>query len=154
MLKKVFLHLIHSNSFSTKKNWQVFKFDHRWCTTLILKKLVRLAKNGVSQEYIGPLILEKIQMYILTRAELLYPLCHEIPCKYMICKISNFIMWTAKHFGQASCTELTLWYLHLVPPFNGSLKINPSHAAKASSEDDHEDFVSSFDLSRPSLKVI
>ena len=44
------------------------------------KKLVRLAKNGVSQECIGPLILEKMQMYILTRAESLYTLCYEIPC--------------------------------------------------------------------------
>ena len=44
------------------------------------KELVRLAKNGVSHEYIGPLILEKIQMYILTRAELLSTLCYEIPC--------------------------------------------------------------------------
>ena len=40
-----------------------------------------MAKNGASQEYIGPLIPEKIQIYILTRAELLYTLCHEIPCK-------------------------------------------------------------------------
>ena len=39
-----------------------------------------MAKNGVSQEYIGPSILEKIQMYILTRAEILYTLCYEIPC--------------------------------------------------------------------------
>ena len=77
---KVALHLIHSNSFSTKKSWHIFKFAHRWRTTLIQKKLVRSAKNGVSQEYIGPLILEKIQMYILTRAELLYTLCYEIPC--------------------------------------------------------------------------
>ena len=77
---KVALHLIHLNSFSTKKSWHVFKFDHRWRTTLIQKKLIRLAKNGVSQEYIGPLILEKIQIYILTRAELLYTLCYEIPC--------------------------------------------------------------------------
>ena len=38
-----------------------------------------MAKNGVSQEYIGPPKLEKIQMYILTRAELLYPLCNEMP---------------------------------------------------------------------------
>ena len=43
------------------------------------KKQVILAKNGVSQEYIGPPILEKIQMYILARAELLYILCYEIP---------------------------------------------------------------------------
>ena len=27
---------------------------------------------------------------------------------YVICKISNFDTWTAKHLGQASCTELTL----------------------------------------------
>ena len=44
------------------------------------KKQVILAKNGVSQEYIGPPIPEKIQMYILTRADLLYKLCYEIPC--------------------------------------------------------------------------
>ena len=27
---------------------------------------------------------------------------------HVICKISNFNMWTAKHLTQASCTELTL----------------------------------------------
>ena len=27
---------------------------------------------------------------------------------HVICKISSFNMWTAKHLGQASCTELTL----------------------------------------------
>ena len=27
---------------------------------------------------------------------------------HVVCKISNFSMWTAKHLGQASCTELTL----------------------------------------------
>ena len=37
-------------------------------------------KNGVFQEHIGPLILTKIQIYILTSAELLYTLCYEIPC--------------------------------------------------------------------------
>ena len=26
----------------------------------------------------------------------------------MVCKISNFDMWTAKHLAQASCTELPL----------------------------------------------
>ena len=29
----------------------------------------------------------------------------------VICKISNFDMWAAKHLGQASCTELTLSYV-------------------------------------------
>ena len=27
---------------------------------------------------------------------------------HIICKISNFNLWTAKHLAQASCTELTL----------------------------------------------
>ena len=41
MLKKklkVALHLLHSNSFWTKKSLHIFKLDHRWCTTLIQKK--------------------------------------------------------------------------------------------------------------------
>ena len=31
---------------------------------------------------------------------------------HVICKISNFNMWTAKHLVQASCTELTLLFNH------------------------------------------
>ena len=30
---------------------------------------------------------------------------------HVICKISNFNMWTAKHLSKSSCTELTLCYL-------------------------------------------
>ena len=52
---------------------------HRWRAISIQYKLVRYAKNGVPQEHIGPLIITKIQIYILTRAELLYTLCYEIP---------------------------------------------------------------------------
>ena len=33
---------------------------------------------------------------------------------HVICKISNFNMWTAKHLAQASCTELTLHGVHWV----------------------------------------
>ena len=36
--------------------------------------------RATSIQHIGPLILEKIQLYILTRAELLFTLCSEIPC--------------------------------------------------------------------------
>ena len=38
----------------------------------------------VSKEHLGPLILifKKIQMCILTRAESLFTLCYETPCKY------------------------------------------------------------------------
>ena len=34
---------------------------------------------GLSHEHVGPKILAKIKIYILTRAELLFPLCYEIP---------------------------------------------------------------------------
>ena len=35
---------------------------------------------GLSHEHVGPKILAKIKIYILTRAELLISLCYEIPC--------------------------------------------------------------------------
>ena len=36
---------------------------------------------GLSHEHAGSKILAKIQIYILTRAELLFTLCPEIPCR-------------------------------------------------------------------------
>ena len=35
---------------------------------------------SLSHEHVGPKILGKIKIYVLTRAELLFPLCYEIPC--------------------------------------------------------------------------
>ena len=35
---------------------------------------------GLTNEYVGPKILAKIKIYVLTRAELLITLCYEIPC--------------------------------------------------------------------------
>ena len=37
---------------------------------------------GLSHEHVGPKILAKIKIYILTRAELLFHLCYEIPCMF------------------------------------------------------------------------
>ena len=37
---------------------------------------------SLSQEHIGSKILAKIKIYILTRAELLFTLCYEIPCRF------------------------------------------------------------------------
>ena len=34
----------------------------------------------LTNEHVGPKILAKIKIYVLTRAELLIPLCYEIPC--------------------------------------------------------------------------
>ena len=36
---------------------------------------------GLTNEHVGPKILAKIKIYVLTRAELLFTLCYEIPCK-------------------------------------------------------------------------
>ena len=35
---------------------------------------------GLTNEHVGPRILAKIKIYVLTRAELLVTLCYEIPC--------------------------------------------------------------------------
>ena len=35
---------------------------------------------GLTNEKVGPKILAKIKIYVLTRAELLFKVCYEIPC--------------------------------------------------------------------------
>ena len=42
---------------------------------------------SLSHEHVGPKILGKIKIYVLTRAELLFPLCYEIPC------ITGLLIW-------------------------------------------------------------
>ena len=46
---------------------------------------------SLSHEHVGPKILGKIKIYVLTRAELLFPLCYEIPCSFVnfSCKLYN-----------------------------------------------------------------
>ena len=58
-------------------------FSVRGCrgqSVSFFQKLVWLAKFSISQGHIGPLTLEKLQSYIPSRVNLLYPLCYEIPC--------------------------------------------------------------------------
>ena len=38
----------------------------------------------LTNEHVGPKILAKIKIYVLTRAELLFTLCYEIPCRTVI----------------------------------------------------------------------
>ena len=42
---------------------------------------------GLSHEDVGPKLLAKIKSYILTRAELLFHLCYEIPCSRDRCVV-------------------------------------------------------------------
>ena len=46
---------------------------------------------GLSHEHVGPKILAKIKICILTRAELLFNLCYEIPCntKFLVFSSRN-----------------------------------------------------------------
>ena len=48
---------------------------------------------------------------------------------HVVCKISNFNMWTAKHLVQASCTELTLlklwqFYQHILSNIRSRLNFS------------------------------
>ena len=38
---------------------------------------------GLTNEHVGPKILAKNKIYVLTRAELLFTLCYEIPCRWI-----------------------------------------------------------------------
>ena len=44
---------------------------------------------GLTNENVGPKILAKIKIYVLTRAELLFKVCYEIPC---ICEWISFVV--------------------------------------------------------------
>ena len=44
----------------------------------------------LSHEHVGSKILEKIKMYTLTRAKLLFNLCYEIPCTTMMTQVDSF----------------------------------------------------------------
>ena len=55
-------------------------------------KTGEVGKISISQEHIGPLILEKLQTNILTSVNLLYTLCYEIPC------IRDRVLCSGMHF--------------------------------------------------------
>ena len=42
---------------------------------------------GLTNENVGPKILAKIKIYVLTRAELLFKVCYEIPCNTYIFQV-------------------------------------------------------------------
>jgi hypothetical protein len=49
---------------------------------------------GLSHEFGGPKISAKIKIYILKRAELLFPLSYEIPCEtrtFILCRLANML---------------------------------------------------------------
>ena len=62
---------------------------------------------GPSHEHVGPKILSKIKIYILTDAELLFSLCYEIPCKIgQTIKIpSKILALPQKIFGFFNCNN-------------------------------------------------
>ena len=78
----------------THKNRRIKKkFDH---------KIIKLDKNWwIKHEHVGSKILAKIKIYILTKAELLFTLCYEIPCRSILVWHKIFgpaqtIFWTCR----------------------------------------------------------
>ena len=57
---------------------------------------------GLTNEYVGPKILAKIKIYVLTRTELLFTLCYEIPC---MCKPS---------FSASCFAEHVFWWISFI----------------------------------------
>ena len=47
---------------------------------------------GLTYEHVGPKILAKIKMYVLTRAELLFKYCYEIPCNSLSIHLAELVM--------------------------------------------------------------
>ena len=45
----------------------------------------------LTPQRVGPTILGKIKIYVLTRAELLFPLCYEIPCIRYLIYLNSFV---------------------------------------------------------------
>ena len=47
---------------------------------------------SITHKHVGPKILGKIKMYVLTRAELFFPLCYEIPCRFLCRRFLNLFL--------------------------------------------------------------
>ena len=58
---------------------------------------------GLTNEHVGPKILAKIKIYVLTRVELLFNLCYEIPCR---CQYYNIKVFTLPNLYQKSVLPL------------------------------------------------
>ena len=49
-----------------------------------------LEEKSHFNEHVGPKILAKIKIYVLTRAELLFQVCYEIPCSTVLQYYNSF----------------------------------------------------------------
>ena len=59
----------------------------------------------LSHEHVESKIPAKIQIYILTRAEILITLCYEIPCTYLPLKSAKDFHFSTKIFHSYACEE-------------------------------------------------
>ena len=79
---------------------------------------------GLTNEHVGPKILAKIKIYVLTRAELLFQVCYEIPCRrintfYYIKKIPAFL-GTSNETRFKNMVKIS-WVHHKTPSFKTGL---------------------------------
>ena len=80
---------------------------------------------GLSHEQVGSKILAKIKTYILTRAELLFNLCYEIPCKHFshfIYPYDSFFEWYMK--SNVIKDSTTSYLVFVLPPPHSMACIN------------------------------
>ena len=58
---------------------------------------------GLTNENVGPKILAKIKIYVLTRAELLFKVCYEIPCRTKVRWRFRKILWPSQNIWTFQC---------------------------------------------------
>ena len=74
---------------------------------------------GLTNEHVGHKLLAKIKIYVLTRAELLFPLCYEIPCTIFFKNEDNVrhpafsVLQKLSHY---SCSIFLSILLYFLPP--------------------------------------
>ena len=63
---------------------------------------------GLTNENVGPKILAKVKIYVLTRAELLFKVCYEIPC---ICYMvqPKYFHWPSHSISLKIKIHVKLW---------------------------------------------
>ena len=74
---------------------------------------------GLTNEHVGPKILAKIKIYVLTKAELLFQVCYEIPCTLL-----------QLYCSQQGCIEYVLVVNTTFFAFNSSQKFKISRIYK------------------------
>ena len=67
---------------------------------------------GLTNEHVGPKILAKIKIYVLTRAELLFQVCYEIPCTMRLSDWNLCLTYLASTYIMLLLSKGITWQKH------------------------------------------